>query len=148
MSSQLHSQKVFNSLFTNAAHPVGWVAKRIKIGRFVLEDVHVLSREGSHDLNDTLRMANDKSRRVRGAQSRYSDPLPSSAPPRIISIESEVHTRIRCMKRELGEVLRGEEGGDLLRGERLEAELPALALLVGRIRHVARSRVVALGVVA
>lgn len=98
MSSQLHSQKVFNSLFTNAAHPVGWVAKRIKIGRFVLEDVHVLSREGSHDLNDTLRMANDKSRRVRGAQSRYSDPLPSSAPPRIISIESEDYIKASARK--------------------------------------------------
>lgn len=98
MSFQPHSQKIFNSLFTNAAHPVGWVAKRIKIGRFILEDVHVLSREGSHDLNDTLRMANDKSRPVRGAQSRYFEPLPSSAPPRILSIESEDYLKASSRK--------------------------------------------------
>lgn len=98
MSFQPHSQKIFNSLFANAAHPVGWVAKRIKIGRFILEDVHVLSREGSHDLNDTLRMANDKSRRVRGAQSRYFEPLPSSAPPRILSIESEDYLKASSRK--------------------------------------------------
>lgn len=98
MSFQPHRQKTFNSLFTNAVHPVGWVAKRIKIGRFILEDVHVLSREGSHDLNDTLRMANDKSRRVRGAQSRYFEPLPPSAPPRILSIESEDYLKASSRK--------------------------------------------------
>ena len=72
----------------NAHRPCGWSAKRIKIGRFIFEDVHVQSREGSHDLNDTLRMANDKTRRVRGAQSRYVEPLPASAPARLLSIEA------------------------------------------------------------
>lgn len=72
----------------NAHRPCGWSAKRIKIGRFVFEDVHVQSREGSHDLNDTLRMANDKTRRIRGAQSRYVEPLPASAPARLLSIEA------------------------------------------------------------
>lgn len=98
MSFQQHSSKAFNSLFNNGTFPVGWVAKRIKIGRFILEDVHVLSREGSHDLNDTLRMANDKTRRVRGAQSRYVDPLPPSAPPRILSIESEDYLKAIARK--------------------------------------------------
>lgn len=76
------------SLDLNAHRPCGWSAKRIKIGRFVFEDVHVQSREGSHDLNDTLRMANDKTRRIRGAQSRYVEPLPASAPARLLSIEA------------------------------------------------------------
>lgn len=66
----------------------GWSARKIKVGRFVFEDVRVDSREGSHDLNDTLRMAHEKTRRVRGAQSRYQDPLPPSAPPRLLSIEA------------------------------------------------------------
>jgi len=91
----LHNRKndQSNCIIDLNAKPSGWMAKRIKIGRFILEDVHVLSREGSHDLNDTLRMANDKTRRVRGAQSRYTEPLPLGAPARLLSIESEDYLR-------------------------------------------------------
>ena len=82
MKYQLKDQGAFRRLDINEDRQPGWSARKIKIGRFVLEDVLVHTREGSHDLNDTLRMANDKTRRVRGAQSRYSEPLPPSSAPR------------------------------------------------------------------
>lgn len=88
MKYQPRNISSFESFDIDAHRPCGWGARRIKIGRFLFEDVRVETREGSHDLNDTLRMALDKSRRIRGAQSRYSEPLPASAPPRLLSIES------------------------------------------------------------
>ncbi len=67
--------------------PVSWRAKRIKIGRWVLENVEVLCGQGSYDLNETLKAADDRTRRVRGVQTRYEKPLPVTTPPRLLSIE-------------------------------------------------------------
>ncbi len=82
-----HDDVDVNLDFDFQAKP-GWSAKRIRVGRFVFEDIEVNSREGNFNLNDTLRTAADKTRRVRGALSRYPELLPASAPARLLSVET------------------------------------------------------------
>lgn len=71
----------------------GFTAACIKIGNVSFHDVHVLDQAGAYAVIEVMNAAINKTRRIRGARSRYSEPLPLSAPPRIISIETEDYLR-------------------------------------------------------
>jgi integrase len=71
----------------------GFRAACIKIGNVCFSDVHVADQAGAFALIQVINAAVDKTRRVRGARSRYVEPLPPSAPPRIISIETTDYLR-------------------------------------------------------
>lgn len=71
------------------AQSLGWSAKRIVVGRVVLEEVSVASHEGMLHLNNALATLLEKTRRRSpGQQSRFSEPLPASAPARLLSKEA------------------------------------------------------------
>ena len=67
----------------------GWSAKRIMIGRILLEDVMVSTHEGSTFLTTALTTLMERTRRPRsGSQSRFAEPLPLSTPSRLLSVEA------------------------------------------------------------
>lgn len=66
----------------------GWSAKRIVIGRVVMEDVSVSSHQGTMHLNNALAALIEKTRRRKPAHSRYAEPLPAGTPARLLSEEA------------------------------------------------------------
>lgn len=70
------------------ATAAGWSAKRILVGRIVLEEVSVATHEGALHLNSALVTLLEKTRRPRTGQSRFAEPLPLGAPARLLSKEA------------------------------------------------------------
>lgn len=67
----------------------GWCAREIRIGRIVMLDVQVKSREGAINLSEVMQIAIEKTRRSAKGSSRYLEHVPSSRPTRMLSVEIE-----------------------------------------------------------
>lgn len=73
----------------NQSITTGWGARRIMIGRVVLEDVFVSSNEGAMHLSNALSTLLEKTRRrPSGNSSRFAEPLPANSPARLLSVEA------------------------------------------------------------